>query len=83
MSKRKFFSGNSVRQAVVSAASHFDLPPDEVAYREVDKKHGFLKMRKRVIIEVDADDPRTPPEGWCRRKRVFGRQNRRSTGAAT
>lgn len=61
MSKRKFFSGNSVRQAVVSAASHFDLPPDEVAYREVDKKHGFLKMRKRVIIEVDADDPRTPP----------------------
>ena len=61
MSKRKFFSGNSVRQAVVSAASHFDLPPDEVAFREVDKKHGFLKLRKRVIIEVDADDPRRPP----------------------
>lgn len=61
MSKRKFFSGNSIRQAVVAAASHFDVPPDEVAYREVDKKHGFLKLRKRVIIEVDADDPRRPP----------------------
>ncbi len=61
MSKRKFFSGNSIRQAVIAAASHFDLPPDEVAFREVDKKHGFLKLRKRVIIEVDADDPRRPP----------------------
>lgn len=61
MTNRKFFSGNSVRQAVVSAASYFDLSPDEIAYREVDKKHGFLKLRKRVIIEVDADDPGRPP----------------------
>lgn len=61
MSKRKFFSGNSIRQAVLAAASHFDISPDDVAYREVDKKHGFLKLRKRVIIEVDADDPRRTP----------------------
>lgn len=62
MSNRKFFSGNSIRQAVVAAASHFEMPPEEVAYREVDKKHGFLKMRKKVIIEVNADDPRTAPK---------------------
>lgn len=61
MSKRKFFSGNSIRQAVLAAASHFDISPEELAYREVDKKHGFLKLRKRVIIEVDADDPRSTP----------------------
>lgn len=62
MSNRKFFSGNSIRQAVVAAASHFEMSPEEVAYREVDKKHGFLKMRKKVIIEVNADDPRSAPK---------------------
>jgi spoIIIJ-associated protein len=61
MSKKKFFSGNSLRQALLAAAAHFDLPPDEVAYREVEKKHGFLKTRKRVVIEVDGEDPRRPP----------------------
>lgn len=61
MSNKKFFSGNSLRQALISAAAHFDLPADEIAYREVEKKHGFLKVRKRAVIEVDADDPRRPP----------------------
>ncbi|HMB54726.1 MAG TPA: R3H domain-containing nucleic acid-binding protein [Thermoanaerobaculia bacterium] len=61
MTKRKFFTGNSVRAALIAAASHFDIPADEIAYREVDKKHGFLKLRKKVIIEVDGDDPRNPP----------------------
>jgi spoIIIJ-associated protein len=61
MSKKKFFSGNSLRQALISAAAHFDVPADEIAYREVEKKHGFLKVRKRVVIEVDVEDPRRPP----------------------
>lgn len=61
MSNKKFFSGNSLRQALISAAAHFDVPADEIAYREVEKKHGFLKVRKRAVIEVDADDPRRPP----------------------
>jgi hypothetical protein len=26
--------------------------------------------------------PRTPPIGWCSKKRVFGRQNRRSLAPA-
>jgi predicted RNA-binding protein Jag len=61
MSNKKFFSGNSLRQALISAAAHFDVPADEIAYREVEKKHGFLKVRKRAVIEVDADDPRRAP----------------------
>jgi len=66
MSKRKFFSGNSLRQALVSAASHFDVPVDEIAYREVEKRHGFLKVRKRAVIEVDAEDPRRSPRPMSR-----------------
>jgi predicted RNA-binding protein Jag len=58
---RRFFSGNTVQQAVVTAASHYGIDPDEVAYRQVDKRHGFLKVRKRVVIEVDPEHPRRVP----------------------
>ncbi len=63
--KRRFFSGNTIEQAVISAASAFGLEPSEVAYKQVEKKHGFLKVRRRVVIEVDATAPRreAPGEG--------------------
>jgi spoIIIJ-associated protein len=58
--KRRFFSGNTVQQAVVSAAAFYRIEPEEVAYRKIEKKHGFLKVRRRVVIEVDPEDPRRP-----------------------
>jgi spoIIIJ-associated protein len=61
--KRRFFSGNTIEQAVISAASAFGLEPSEVAYKQVEKKHGFLKVRRRVVIEVDATAPRREAPG--------------------
>jgi len=33
-----------------------------VAYRQLEKRHGFLKARKAVLIEVDPDSPRREAE---------------------
>lgn len=54
---KKFFSGDSVRQALLQAARHFQVEPEEVAYREVDRRHGFLRSRRRAVIEVDTENP--------------------------
>ena len=56
--KRRFFSGSSLRQALVLAASHFDVSPEEIAYTPIDKRHGFLRTARKVMIEVDPDNPR-------------------------
>jgi spoIIIJ-associated protein len=56
--KRRFFSGDSLQQALVQAANHFNLPPEEIAYRSIEKKHGFTKTRRKVMIEVNPDAPR-------------------------
>jgi spoIIIJ-associated protein len=56
--KRRFFSGDTLQQALVQAANHFNLLPEEIAYRPVEKRHGFLKVRRKVVIEVDAAAPR-------------------------
>ncbi|MGH9362963.1 MAG: hypothetical protein ACRD2T_13700, partial [Thermoanaerobaculia bacterium] len=58
--KRRFFAGNSLRQALVLAAGYFDVPREEIAYTPVEKRHGFLKAGRRVVIEVDPDNPRRP-----------------------
>jgi spoIIIJ-associated protein len=58
--KRRFFSGSSLRQALVLAASHFDVPPEEIAYTPIEKRHGFLRTARKVMIEVDPDNPRRP-----------------------
>ncbi len=55
---RRFFSGNTLEQAVMQAASHYQIDPDEVAYRKIEKRHGFLKTRRGVVIDVDPDNPR-------------------------
>ena len=59
---RKFFSGNTLDQAVMMAARHYEVEPDELAYRQIEKKHGFLRTRKAVMIAVDPDRPRREPE---------------------
>lgn len=56
--KRRFFSGDSLQQALVQAANYFNLEPDRIAYRSIEKRHGFLKVRRKVVIEVDPDAPR-------------------------
>lgn len=58
MTDRKYFSGNTLQQAVMKAAREFDVPPDDLVYRRVQKKHGFLKIRRNVVIEVDPGNPR-------------------------
>ena len=60
--KRQFFSGNSLEQAVMLAARHFGIEPESVAYTVREKKHGFLKVRRRFVIEVDPEAPERPPE---------------------
>jgi len=56
--KRRFFSGDSLQQAIIQAANYFNLDPDWVAYRSLEKRHGFLKTRRKVVIEVDPDNPK-------------------------
>ncbi len=58
--ERQFFSGNTIEQAVLAAARHFGLDPDRIAYSVRDKKHGFVNIRRRVVIEVDPSAPEQP-----------------------
>ena len=58
MTERKFFSGNTVEQAVMKAGRHFEISTDELDFRSVEKKHGFLRLRRSVVIEVDPSAPR-------------------------
>lgn len=54
---KKFFSGNTLEQAVLQAARHFQLEPERVAFEQVERRHGFLKVRRRVVIGVDPEAP--------------------------
>jgi spoIIIJ-associated protein len=53
--KRRFFSGPTLEAALVSAASEYGIPPEQVNYRVLEKRHGFLKVRRNVVIEVDPE----------------------------
>ncbi len=55
--QRQFFSGNTVDQAVMTAARHFGTEPERLSYKVRDKKHGFLNARRRIVIEVDPETP--------------------------
>ncbi len=57
-SKRRFFSGGTLQQALVQAANHYHLLPEEIAYHQIEKRHGFIKVRRKVVIEVDPAAPR-------------------------
>jgi spoIIIJ-associated protein len=59
--KRRFFSGDTLKQALIQAANHFHLAPEEIEYRSLEKRHGFLKTRRKVLIEVDPEAPRRNP----------------------
>ena len=49
-----FFSGETEARAVLAAANHFGVPPDQVVFDRVEKRHGFVK-RRRVVIRVDPE----------------------------
>lgn len=57
MAAKLFFSGTRLNQAVLAAARHFRLDPDQVAYTERTKTSGFLST-PRVVIEVDPAAPK-------------------------
>lgn len=59
---RKFFAGKSVQQALLLAASHYGLRSEEVRYREIEKRHGFTRTPKNVVIAVDPENPRRSAE---------------------
>ena len=54
---RKFFSGTTLEQAVLAAARHYAIDPERVAYTTRDKRHGFVNVRKKFVIEVDPNAP--------------------------
>jgi predicted RNA-binding protein Jag len=60
-STRRFFSGDTLQQALVQAANHYHLQPEEIAYHQIEKRHGFTKVRRKVVIEVDPAAPRRDP----------------------
>lgn len=64
---RQFFSGNSIEQAVMAAARHYGIEPERIAYTTRDKKHGFLNIRRRVVIEVDPEKPELTGDELARR----------------
>jgi len=55
---RQFFTGNTLEQAVLAGAKHFGLEPDELAYERVERRGGFMRGRRSVVIKVDASKPR-------------------------
>ena len=38
---REFFTGNSLEQAVLMAAQHYGVEPDDLAYERVERRYGF------------------------------------------
>jgi predicted RNA-binding protein Jag len=64
---RRFFSGDTLQQALVQAANYFHLQPEQIAYKAIEKRHGFVKRSRKAMIEVDpaapqrvAEDPPPP-----------------------
>lgn len=47
-----FFSGETEARAILAAANHFGVSPEQVVFDRVEKRHGFVK-RRRVVIRVD------------------------------
>ena len=55
---REFFTGTSLEQAVLTAAQHYGLEPDDLSYERVERRYGFLRQRRNVVIKVDPKNPK-------------------------
>ncbi len=56
-----FFSGETEARAVLAAANHLGVSPDQVVFDRVEKRHGFVK-RRRVVIRVNPEQVGADPE---------------------
>lgn len=54
MSAGAFFSGKNLQQAVLAAARHFGVEPEQLAYRDRTRTTGIVKSAK-AVIEVDPE----------------------------
>ena len=63
MPQKLFFSGNTLQQALLAAARHLQLAPEEVAYRPRERRQGVVKGSGKVVIEVDPEAPRRAAGG--------------------
>ncbi len=54
---RKYFSAPTLTRALLDAARHHSVEPEAIIYRVIDKKTGFVKAPRGVLIEVDPDRP--------------------------
>lgn len=57
---RRYFWGNSLAQAIMSAARHHGVDPGRLAYQVHRKRHGFVRLPRVVVIEVDPAAPARP-----------------------
>jgi spoIIIJ-associated protein len=55
--ERRFFSAASLSLAIGAAARWYGVEPERLAYRVRDKRHGFVKAPRGVVIEVDPAAP--------------------------
>jgi spoIIIJ-associated protein len=56
--ERRIFWGRSLAQAVAKAARYYQLPPEELAWRRHEKRHGFVRHPRAALVEVDPLAPR-------------------------
>jgi len=55
--RRRFFSGDTLERALMQAAREYQVEPSQISYKVLEKRHGFLKIRRGVVIEVDPEAP--------------------------
>jgi spoIIIJ-associated protein len=59
--RRRIFWGQSLAQAMARAARYYGVPVERLAYRVHEKRHGFVKHPRAVLIEVDPGAPALAP----------------------
>ncbi len=57
---RRIFWGHSLAQALAKAARYHSLPVERLAYRLYERRHGFVRVRRAVLIEIDPEHPARP-----------------------
>lgn len=57
MSARRIFWGKTLAQAVAKAARHHGVAPELLDWRRHEKRHGFVRHPRAVLVEVDPEAP--------------------------
>lgn len=53
--ERRIFWGHTLPEAVANAARYHGVDPTELSYHVIERKHGFVRIRRRVLIEVELE----------------------------